>query len=339
MELAICHMTHFLIYTGCMSKNVRTQETSTRAASNVLVYAGIWFAVIAWGASFVAARFLLQPETTGQAFLSPGVLAALRFSIASLFFVIPLARAIILRQVSARDLLLMAFLGQITFSLYFWLQYTGVQQTNASISSILVVGLIPVATAVLSRLLGKERFSFASFGAFLLGFCGVVLIILQKQLVVTWQSGFLFGALCLVSNAFAFAIYSNLSKRWMQNISPLVMTGGTMISGTLGLLLLSLLDPVSNRWSEVPKLGVIQWIALLFLAIVCSVIAYFVYNVALTKSDASRVAAYIYFEPVVAVVLGITLLGEHLNWQTLIGATAIGGAVALVNLTDTPRQK
>jgi hypothetical protein len=37
----------------------------------------------------------------------------------------------------------MAFLGQIAFSLYFWLQYTGVQQTNASISSILVVGLIP----------------------------------------------------------------------------------------------------------------------------------------------------------------------------------------------------
>jgi drug/metabolite transporter (DMT)-like permease len=111
------------------------------------------------------------------------------------------------------------------------------------------------------------------------------------------------------------------------------MTGGTMISGTLGLLLLSLLDPVSNRWSEVAKLGIIQWIALLFLAIVCSVIAYFVYNVVLTKIDASRVAVYIYFEPVVAVVLGITLLGEHLSWQTIIGAVAIGGAVALVNLT------
>jgi drug/metabolite transporter (DMT)-like permease len=333
MERAICHMTHFLIYTGCMSKNVPTQETSTRAAGNVLVYAGIWFAVIAWGASFVAARFLLQPETTGQAFLSPGVLAALRFSIASLFFVIPLARAILLRQVSGRDLLLMAFLGQITFSLYFWLQYTGVQQTNASISSILVVGLIPIATAVLSRLLGKEHFSLASLGAFLLGFCGVVLIILQKQLIVTWQSGFLFGALCLVGNAFAFAVYSNLSKRWMKNISPLVMTGGTMISGTIGLLLLSLFDPVSNRWSEVPKLGIIQWLALLFLAVVCSVIAYFVYNVALTKIDASRVAVYIYLEPVVAVVLGITLLGEHLNWQTIIGAAAIGGAVALVNVS------
>src|SRR5438552_3271254 len=216
------------------------QETFDTPASRFLTYAGVWFAVLAWGTSFVAARFLLHPEKAGQATLSPLVLAAARFSIASLFFVVPLARALLHRQITRRDLLRMVVLGQLTFSLYFWLQYTGVQQTNASISSILVVGLIPVATAVLSRLLGKEHFSLASFGAFLLGFCGVVLIILQKQLIVTWQSGFLFGALCLVGNAFAFAVYSNLSKRWMKKISPLVMTGGTMISGTIGLLLLSL---------------------------------------------------------------------------------------------------
>src|SRR6266705_5405130 len=332
MERAICHMTYFLIYTGCMSKNVPTQETSTRAAGNVLVYAGIWFAVIAWGASFVAARFLLQPETTGQAFLSPGVLAALRFSIASLFFVIPLARAILLRQVSGRDLLLMAFLGQITFSLYFWLQYTGVQQTNASISSILVVGLIPVVTALLAQLLGKERLSWMTLSALLLGFMGVTIIVFQQPSTVTLASGFLFGALCLVGNAFAFAAYSTLSKRWMQRVSPLVMTGGTMMSGAAGLVLLSLLDPHRNQWSEVAQLDGIQWMALLFLSVVCSVISYFAYNIALTQIDASRVAVYIYFEPVVAVLFGVTLLAEPLSWHVIAGAVLIAGSVVLVNL-------
>jgi drug/metabolite transporter (DMT)-like permease len=38
------------------------------------------------------------------------------------------------------------------------------------------------------------------------------------------------------------------------------------------------------------------------------------------------------FEPVVAVLLGITLLGEHLSWQTLVGAALIGGSVGIVNL-------
>lgn len=308
------------------------QETFDTPASRFLTYAGVWFAVLAWGASFVAARFLLHPETAGQATLSPIVLAAARFSIASLFFTVPLARALLHRQITRRDLLRMALLGQLTFSLYFWLQYTGVQQTNASISSILVVGLIPVVTALLAQLLGKERLGWMTLGALLLGFVGVAFIVFQRPLTITLASGFLMGVICLVGNAFAFAAYSILSKRWMQGVSPLVMTGGTMMSGAAGLVLLSFLDPLRNQWSEVVQLDAIQWTALLFLSVVCSVIAYFAYNSALTKIDASRAAVYIYCEPVVAVVFGVTLLGEPLSWQIVVGALSIAGSVTIVNL-------
>ena len=318
-----------------MSKNLATEKTPGKTIGHLLTYAGVWFAVIAWGASFVAARLLLHAGTAGRVSLSPTVLAALRFSIASFFFVVPLLVAIIRRQISGRDLLRMAFLGQITFSLYFWLQYTGVQQTNASISSILVVGLIPVVTAFLSQFIGEEHLSLTRCGALLLGFFGVAMIVLEKPILVTLQSGFLLGALCLVANAFAFALYSTLSKRWMHDISPLVMTGGTMVSGAIGLLLLSLVDPATNRWGDVLRLDAAQWLALLFLALVCSVLAYFVYNFALTRITASRVAVYIYFEPVIAVLFGIALLGETLSWQTIGGAAAIGLSVMVVNLVKS----
>src|SRR5437773_8956769 len=174
-------------------------KTSDTAAKHILTYAGVWFAVLAWGLSFVAARYLLHPETAGQASLSPTVLAAARFSLASLFFVGPIARALFQRQIACRDLLRMALLGHITFSLYFWLQYTGVQLTNASISSILVVGLIPVVTAFLSQFFGEKPLSPATFSALLLGFLGVAIIVFQEPFSVTHPSAFLFGALCLVS--------------------------------------------------------------------------------------------------------------------------------------------
>ena len=188
-----------------MKKEIIAQETTRKTSHSVFVYAGVWFAVVAWGTSFVAARYLLHPVAVGLVALSPTLLAAVRFSIASLFFVVPLARAMVQRQISWRDLLRMALLGQITFSLYFWLQYTGVRQTNASISSILVVGLIPVVTAIFAQFIGKEQLRWANMLALLLGFSGVVIIVFQKPLAVTLASGFLFGALCLVGNAFAFA--------------------------------------------------------------------------------------------------------------------------------------
>src|SRR5258708_7931217 len=227
------------------------QKTSDAVASRILTYAGVWFAVLPWGTSFLAARLLLHAGTVGQATLSPTLLAALRFSIASLFFAVPLVRALLYHQVTRRDLLRMFLLGQLTFTLYFWLQYTGVQQTNASISSILVVGLIPVATALLAHLIGKERLNGRALGGLLLGFIGVALIVFQQPLNITLASGFLFGAFCLVSNAVVFAVYSLLSKHWMQSVSPLLMTGGTMISGAMGLVILSLLDPARNQWSKV----------------------------------------------------------------------------------------
>ncbi|MDQ2905333.1 MAG: EamA family transporter [Chloroflexota bacterium] len=317
-----------------MKQNISTPIAPVKSGrGHLLVYAGIWFTVSVWGTSFVAARFLLHPTSAGQVALSPTLLAALRFSIASLFFVVPLIRALVQRQITYRDLLLMALLGQIGFSLYFWLQYTGVQKTNASISSILVVGLIPIVTAFLARFFGAERHSWLTFGILLLGFCGVAIIVFQNQVTVTLRSDFLLGALCLISNAFAFAIYSNLSKRWMKGISPLLMTGGTMTSGALGLVLLTLLDPAHNRWGDVLHMDAVQWLALLFLSLVCSIIAYFLYNYALIRIDASRAAVYIYFEPVFTILLSITLLAERLSWQTILGTAVIALSVALVNLS------
>lgn len=321
-----------------MSKILEKQAAASATVPRFIVYAGVWFAVFNWGASFVAARFLLHPGSAASIALSPLLLAAVRLCIASLFFLVPLIRAIVRRQVSWRELLLMFLLGQLAFSLYFWMQYTGVQQTSASISSILVVGLIPTFTALLAPAFSKERLRLSLFAALLLGFIGVTLIVLQQPLAITLQSGFLLGTLCLLGNALAFALYSHLSKRYLRVLSPVVLTGGTMFSGALGLILLTLFDPAQNRWRDIALLNLPQWLALLFLAIVCSVLSYFAYNVALSKLEAARVAVFIYFEPVVAVLLGVTLLGEQLTWQMLLGSAAIAGSIVLVNWLKRTKQ-
>src|SRR5947209_12448708 len=52
------------IHNKRMEKNIQT--TSHTPVNQALVYAGIWFAVIAWGTSFVAARTLLHDERVGE---------------------------------------------------------------------------------------------------------------------------------------------------------------------------------------------------------------------------------------------------------------------------------
>ena len=298
-----------------------------------LAHAALWVATIVWGGSFVAARVVLHPQAAGDVVLSPVILAATRFSLASLFFVMPLTRAILGRRLGRRHLIKLAALGQTAFSVYFWLQYVGVQKTNAGISSILVVGLTPVTTAVVAQIVGGEALGTARLGALALGFAGVLVITVQTRgLAVSLDPGFFFGSLCLIANAIGWGLNSTLAKQWMRDeaLSPTLMTGGPMAFGAFGLILISLTSPAANRWSDVMRLDSTRWLALLYIVLACSVGGYLLYNFALTKVSASQAAFYSYFEPVVAVSLGVSLLGERLSWPMVAGALMIGCAALMI---------
>ena len=311
-----------------MRKNTK-QKHINQAKRTLPVLLGIWLAIFCWGSAYVVARFLLQPKIPGFILLSPLQLAALRFSIASLFFVPPFIQAILKRQIALHLLFLLGILGQLTFTLYYFLQYIGIEETSASIAAILGDGLIPLFTTLIAQLLREERFSIQRVGWLVLGFLGVAIVVCQQTFTVIVHTGYLLGAVCLIVNTFLFALYSNLSKRWMHEVSPLVLTSGTMISGAIGLGLLSLFDPL-HQWKTLGQLHLSQWLGILFLALFCSVFSYFTYNFALSKMEASRVAIYFYFEPLISLVLGILLLGEQLTCQTVVGALIISAAVLVM---------
>ena len=71
-------------------------------------------------------------------------------------------------------------------------------------------------------------------------------------------------------------------------------------------------------------------VALLYLAIFGSVIAYWAYNYAQTKLSAGKVSSYAYVNPAVAVVFGALLLGEPVTLTMLAAMVVILGGVALI---------
>jgi drug/metabolite transporter (DMT)-like permease len=288
------------------------------------------FAVTAWGGSFVAARMVLSPQVPGSASLTPKMLAAVRFVLASFIF-LPLLywqhRRV--KPLAAKDIPAFLVLGQVGISIYFWLQYTGVRLTSASISSVLVVGLIPLATMVVSGLVLREPLGGRRALALAFGAIGVFVVAGQKGLKVAIETGFLLGSLCLVANALCFAAYSTMIRGIRSRYGPLTITAATNISGTIGLVLISM---VSEDPHTLALLSRGQWGAIVFLGVVCSVMAYFAYNYALVQVEASKAAVWLYLESPVAMVLGALVLGEPVTAQTI-----IGGFIILSSLYFTQR--
>jgi drug/metabolite transporter (DMT)-like permease len=282
------------------------------------------FVATVWGMSFVAASLALQT-------LSPVLLATLRFIIASIIFSPILIRGALRGNIPSRkDMIDMAWLGFLSISIYFWLQYTGVQYAGPGISALIVVGFIPILTGIASSIILKEPFDTRRGLGIALGFVGVACITIPNIFIGTINIRFIIGVLCLLGNAVAFSLYSTLSRRLLKAYSePAIVTSYVTVFGTLALIPMSL----TSDWSKVQMLSTNQWIAVLFLASICSGLAYFLWNYALSKIDSVQAAVWLYLEPVVAFIGVFFIYGTVPNWLTI-----IGGMMVLVGAAFTSKR-
>jgi len=115
-------------------------------------------------------------------------------------------------------------------------------------------------------------------------------------------------------------MYSTLSRRLMKRIgNPLMVTAYTTLFGLLFLIPLSL----TSDWGAVARLTTDQWLSILYLAVVCSCIGYFLWNYTLSKLEAVKATVWLYLEPVAAFIGSFALFGQVPTALTLIGGAAI----------------
>ncbi len=280
---------------------------------------------IIWGLSFVAASAIL---TT----IAPLILATIRFIIAaSLFSPVIIWEYRRGNRPSITDLKELALLGLLSMSIYFWLQYTGVQYAGAGISAVLATGFTPVLTGIAGTVLLKERVTAKKGAGIALGLTGVALIALPKIVIGSVDWLFLLGVACLLGNAVCWSMYSTLSRRLMKRIgNPLMVTAYTTMFGLLFLIPLSL----TSDWGAVARLTTDQWLSILYLAVVCSCVGYFLWNYTLSKLEAVKATVWLYLEPVAAFIGSFALFG-----QVPTALTIVGGAAIIIGAFLTNRSK
>ena len=100
-----------------------------------------------------------------------------------------------------------------------------------------------------------------------------------------------------------------------------------MSFGLIPILLVGLMwegNPLNFRWTGMAL------VSLLYLAIVGSVIAFILYYWLVQHMDVTKSMLIALVTPVTAVVLGMIVLGEQLDWRTLAGGVLVLSGIALV---------
>ena len=292
---------------------------------NWAVYSGLVFTMFIWGLAWPVGRLLATN-------LPPVSIAAIRYAI-----VVPVLFAILwFREGSFKierswipTLVVMGILNTTLYQIFF---LYGVKYAAASDDS-LVIGIGPVLIAVIASFVLKERLTGIKILGFASGLAGIITIsILSPNTQVLDRP---LGVTLVFGGATAYALYTVILRRFIaanranshgSQQSSLSILSWISLFGWIFLIPLSLLEaPWTYNWNA----G--SWLGILYLAILSTVIGYFLYIEGVSKIGAGRSAIFGNLVPVFGVLTSFLVLNENLSPWTAVSFLLILAGVLLVN--------
>lgn len=280
-----------------------------------------------WGSTWLFIKLGLQD-------LPPVTFAAIRFVIACaiLYAWIRIRRMPL--PTTRADWTLLSISGILAFGLNYGLVFWGEQYISSGLAALLQATLPAFGIVFAHFHLPAERLSWAKIAGVVLGVFGVA-VVFSNQLAIAGTQA-LAGSIALVLSAI-FAAYSNvLVKAYGKHLNPAILAAGQMFFGLLLLLGVGIPlegNPLNFRWTPMAV------IAMLYLAVVGSVIAFLLYYWLLLNMDVTKSMLIALVTPVVAVILGMLVLDEEIGWRTLIGGAMIMLGISLIVVRRTRKKK
>jgi drug/metabolite transporter (DMT)-like permease len=288
---------------------------------NLTAYLELIFAAVVWGISFIATKVAVAD-------VPPAVVVWLRFTIGLvILFVFMLFRGM-LRLPTIKDGLYFALLGFIGISFHQWLQSTGLVTSQASTTS-WIVSTAPIFIALLAWVFLREKLGVMAILGIGLATLGVLLVVSKGNFssVFTGAIGTPGDLLVLIS-APNWAVFSVLSRSALKKFPALFVLFYVML---FGWVFSSIHFLFIQGWTTIPQISSSSWLAVAFLGIGCTALAYIFWYDGLQAITASQAGVFLYIEPLVSLVAAALILGEIITLAALLGGSFILLGVWLVN--------
>ncbi|WP_186373031.1 DMT family transporter [Yersinia frederiksenii] len=262
------------------------------------------------GGSFIAS------ETISNT-LPPMVITWLRYTIASLFFIVLLVSQGLLKFPHYRDLVRYTLIS-LPPLLYFACMIFSLQTTSALNSSALYT-TVPLMSMIMSMVLLNSKSTRSVLAALLIGIFGALLIIFKGDLSQLLQLSlipsdylFLFGCLGMALNPI-------LVKKLHRGEQALVLTGWSLICATLLLTCVVAYQLPEIKWHNI---SLITWGGIFYLATFATALSFFLFQKACIVLSPAKVSGYVYLIPL-SVIVTNAMLGQTINWQEIASGAAL----------------
>ena len=272
--------------------------------------------ILVWGISFLNTRVLLD------AGLTPSEIFLARFTIAYLSLLA--ISGFKVRYTGWRDELLFVVCGIAGGSAYFIAENTALELTLISDVAVLV-SIAPLTTALMGAIFYRdERITLLTCVGMIIAFIGSVMLALKDGLV--WGDS-VAGDLLAMLAALVWAFYSMALKRLNRTYTTLFITRKLFFYGVLSALPFLALQDSQIDWQMLKQPEV--WGNLLYLGLVCSMAAYFIWGITVKRIGAVRASNYFYLSPIISMIAAAIWFGERTTVLAYIGCALILAGVII----------
>lgn len=192
----------------------------------------------------------------------------------------------------------------------------------------IIVALVPMFIALFTVMLSKcAKITKWMMLGLAIGFAGV-LTIFYDYLGEMQNKTFVIGVVMALISVLSWSFGTVYSSRHKSSIDILFNVGLQMlIAGIIMLIVCAF----TGKYVNLAEAGQSSWLALVYLIVFGSLVAYSAYVFAISKLPPTLVSVYAYINPIVAVGLGWLLLAEKMNMSMVLGMLITLGGVYLVN--------
>lgn len=280
-------------------------------SNQVLGHLTALLVVMIWGETFVSTKMLLN------AGLMPADIFFYRFLLAYVLTWFVSYKRLFCRNLT--DELTTFALGVLGGSIYFLTENMALVYSTASNVAILLSSC-PLLTALLLSIFYKsERLSKKQIFGSLLAFLGMVMVVLNGQLILHLNPR---GDALAIGAAVCWAFYSLFMKRVMHKYSSWFISRKVFFYGLLTILpYYALVSPLNTDVSILTC--PVVYGNLLYLGSVASMFCYIMWNWTLSKLGAVKATNYLYLQSLFTMLFASLILHERITWMAIAGAAIL----------------